>query len=138
MKKDGCIFCMIANGEIPSDTIYEDENFRAILDLSPASKGHALLLPKDHCDNLYEMSDETAQKVMPTAKKIATAMKKALKCDGLNLVQNNGEAAGQSVMHFHMHFIPRTEGDGALGLWTPGTSEKEEQAKIAAAIKAEM
>ena len=104
---ENCIFCKIANGEIPAATLYEDENFRVILDLGPASKGHALILPKSHAANIYELSDEMAAKAMILAKKMATAMTAALKCDGFNIVQNNGECAGQTVFHFHMHLIPR-------------------------------
>lgn len=108
---DNCIFCKIANGEIPAATLYEDEDFRVILDLGPASKGHALILPKAHAANIYELSDEMAAKAMILAKKMATAMTEALKCDGFNIVQNNGECAGQTVFHFHMHLIPRYKGD---------------------------
>ena len=93
---ENCIFCKIANGEIPAATLYEDENFRVILDLGPASKGHALILPKSHAANIYELSDEMAAKAMILAKKMATAMTAALKCDGFNIVQNNGECAGQT------------------------------------------
>lgn len=130
MKDENCIFCKIANGEIPSATIYEDEDFRAILDLGPASKGHALLLPKEHYANLYELPDEVAVKVLPTAKKIVCRMKDVLGCDGYNLVQNNGETAGQTVFHFHLHMIPRYEGD-QVGLgWNMGTLTDEEKEEI--------
>ena len=104
---DNCIFCKIASGEIPAATLYEDDLFRVILDLGPASKGHALILPKNHYANLYEIPDELVGKAMVLAKKMGTALKEALGCDGLNVVQNNGEAAGQTVFHFHMHLIPR-------------------------------
>ena len=114
-----CIFCKIANGEIPSSTLYEDADFRVILDLGPATKGHALLLPKKHYANLFELDDEVAGKVLKTAKKVASQMKNALHADGFNLVQNNGEAAGQTVFHFHMHLIPRYEKDQAGTFWTP-------------------
>ena len=114
-----CIFCKIANGEIPSSTIYEDADFRVILDLGPATKGHALLLPKKHYANLFELDDEVAGKALKTAKKVAGQMKNALRADGFNLVQNNGEAAGQTVFHFHMHLIPRYEKDRAGISWTP-------------------
>ncbi len=125
MRKEDCIFCKIANGEIPSKTLYEDESFRVILDLSPATKGHALILPKEHAANLYELPDEDATKVLMVAKKIATMMKEKLVCDGLNLVQNNGEAAGQTVHHFHMHVIPRYIADGQNINWVPGESTPE-------------
>lgn len=111
MKLDNCIFCKIANGEIPSATLYEDEDFRVILDLSPASKGHALILPKEHAANVYELPEELAGKAMIVAKKIASTLKEGLHCDGVNILQNNGEPAGQTVFHFHMHIIPRYEGD---------------------------
>lgn len=133
MKQD-CIFCLIANGQIPSDTVYEDEYFRAILDLSPAQKGHTLLLPKEHYADLFEMPEELAARVLPTAKRVALAVREATGADGVNLVQNNGEAAGQTVPHFHLHIIPRLSGDNALPLWTPGKSDPEEQKKLAAAI----
>ena len=106
-----CIFCKLANGEIPTATLYEDDEFRVILDQGPATKGHALILPKQHFANIYEIPDETAAKAMILVKKMATAMTKALHSDGFNLVQNNGEAAGQTVFHFHMHLIPRYKGD---------------------------
>ena len=117
---ENCIFCKIAAGEIPSATLYEDEEFRVILDLGPASKGHALILPKQHYANLYELPYELAEKVIRLAKKMVIAMTKALQCDGFNVVQNNGEAAGQTVFHFHMHLIPRYKDDHAGVTWTPG------------------
>lgn len=130
MKNDNCIFCKIANGEIPSKTLYEDEEFRVILDLGPATRGHALILPKDHFANLYELPDEVAAKVMKLAKKMATQMTEKLGCDGFNLVQNNGETAGQTVFHFHLHLIPRYENDGQTIGWTPGSPTQEELEEI--------
>ena len=112
MKDENCIFCKIAAGEIPSKTIYENEEFRVILDISPATKGHALIIPKEHYANIYELPEEMAGKAMVLAKNLAAHMTEALGCDGFNLVQNNGEVAGQTVFHFHMHLIPRYEGDG--------------------------
>ena len=126
MKDCNCIFCKIANGEIPSTTLYEDEDFRVILDLGPATRGHALLLPKNHFANLFELDDETAQKAILVAKKMAGKMKDALGADGFNLVQNNGEAAGQTVFHFHMHLIPRYAGI----LWEPGETTPEDMAEV--------
>ena len=117
MKDCNCIFCKIANGEIPSTTLYEDEDFRVILDLGPATRGHALLLPKEHYSNLFELDDAVAAKALVTAKKVAAKMKAALGADGFNLVQNNGETAGQTVFHFHMHLIPRYAGDNAILDW---------------------
>ena len=111
MKDDNCIFCKLANGEIPTATLYEDEDFRVILDASPASKGHALIIPKEHYANLYELDDDKAAKVMVLAKKMITKLTGILHCDGYNIVQNNNEAAGQTVFHFHLHMIPRYKGD---------------------------
>ena len=125
MKKDDCIFCKIANGEIPSRTLYEDKLFRVILDLAPATRGHALILPKEHADNLYDLPEETAAAVMVLAKKLALVMRERLSCDGLNLVQNNGEAAGQTVSHFHLHMIPRYINDGQTLGWAPSEPAEE-------------
>ena len=122
MRDDNCIFCKIANGEIPSATIYEDDDFRAILDLGPASRGHALLLPKEHYADLYALPDEVAAKVLPWQRRSCPRMKDVLGCDGYNLVQNNGEPAGQTVFHFHMHMIPRYENDGVGLGWKMGRS----------------
>lgn len=129
---DNCIFCKIANGEIPSATLYEDEDFRVILDLGPASKGHALILPKAHAANLFELPDDLAEKAILVAKKVGAKLTEALGCDGLNLVQNNGEAAGQTVFHFHMHLIPRWNNDGVGVTWNPGTLTDEDKADILA------
>ena len=123
MKKDDCLFCKIANGDIPSKTIYEDNTFRVFLDISPATKGHALIVPKDHYANLYEMPDEILEDTIILAKKIASMMKEKLHCEGINLVQNNGEVAGQSVFHFHMHLIPRYSDDSQNILWVPTNPE---------------
>lgn len=125
MRKDDCIFCKIANGDIPSKTIYEDEDFRVFLDLAPAAKGHALIVPKNHAENLYELQDDVASKALVLAKKLGVQMKERLGCDGLNLVQNNGEVAGQTVMHFHLHMIPRYSNDGQAICWVPGESTPE-------------
>lgn len=126
MKKEDCIFCKLANGDIPTNAIYEDDDFKVILDMGPATKGHALILPKEHADNLFELPEDTAAKLMPLAKKLAISMKEKLNCDGLNVVQNNGEVAGQTVMHYHLHLIPRYTGDGQRILWKPTSPSKEE------------
>lgn len=126
MVNENCIFCKIANGEIPSRTLYEDSDFRAILDLGPATKGHCLILPKNHAANLFELPTEDAQKILVVARNLATVMKEKLAFDGMNLVQNNGEAAGQTVNHFHLHMIPRYVGDGQSINWVPGTPSAEE------------
>ena len=111
MKDDNCIFCKIANGEIPSRTLYEDEDFRVIMDLAPATKGHSLIMPKNHYKNIYEIADDTAAKVFPLAKKMAALMTEKLGADGFNIVQNKNEVAGQTVFHIHVHLIPRYNND---------------------------
>lgn len=135
---ENCIFCKIAAGEIPSATLYEDEDFRVILDLGPASKGHALILLKEHYANIYEIPDELAGKVLKLAKKMASAMTEALNCDGFNLVQNNGEVAGQTVFHFHMHLIPRYKDDSVGLTWTPGKLTDDVREEILEKVKAEL
>ena len=135
MKDENCIFCKLANGEIPTATLYEDEDFRVILDASPAAKGHALILPKEHYANLYELDDEVAAKGLVLAKKMITRLTDILGCDGYNIVQNNGEAAGQTVFHFHMHLIPRYKNDGVGIQWKPGTLTDEVKAEILEKVK---
>ena len=134
MRDENCIFCKIAAGEIPSATLYEDDDFRVILDLGPASKGHALILPKNHYRNLYDIDDEVASKAILLAKKMITKLTDVLNCDGYNIVQNNEEAAGQTVFHFHMHIIPRYKDDGQVIGWEPHTSDPEVQAQLAEKI----
>ena len=130
MKEKDCIFCKIAAGEIPSATLYEDDDFRVILDLGPASKGHALILPKEHYRNLYDIDEEVVAKAMILAKKMVNKLTKVLDCDGYNIVQNNVECAGQSVFHFHMHLIPRYKGD-QVGLgWKMGELSEEDKKEI--------
>lgn len=136
MEKD-CIFCKIAAGEIPARTIYEDNEFRVILDASPASKGHALILPKEHYANIYEIDEEIIAKAAKLARRLAAHMTKTLGCDGFNIVQNNGEVAGQTVFHFHMHLIPRykeMKNDDILH-WTHEALTDEEQDGICAKLQ---
>ncbi len=130
MKDENCIFCKLANGEIPTATLYEDDDFRVILDTGPASKGHALILPREHYKNLYELDDEIAAKTLVLAKKMITKLTDVLECDGYNIVQNNGETAGQTVFHFHVHLIPRYKGD-TVGLgWKMGELTEEDKEEI--------
>ena len=130
MRDENCIFCKLAGGEIPTATLYEDDDFRVILDANPAAKGHALIIPKEHYANLYELDDELAAKVMVLAKKIITKLTDVLGCDGYNIVQNNGEAAGQTVVHFHLHMIPRFKDDGVGLTWKMGELTEEDKNDI--------
>ena len=127
MRDENCIFCKLANGDIPTATLYEDDDFRVILDAGPAAKGHALIIPKEHYANLYELSDELAAKVLVLAKKMITKLTDILGCDGYNIVQNNGEAAGQTVFHFHLHMIPRYKDDGVGVTWKVGELKEEDK-----------
>ena len=136
MKDSNCIFCKIANGEIPGRTIYEDEDFRVVLDVAPATKGHALILPKDHYRNLLDLPEDKAEGVIRIAKKMAVLMKDKLGCDGVNIVQNNEEAAGQTVFHFHMHVIPRYQQDNQKIGWNPTSPTGEELDQLAEQLKA--
>ena len=139
MKDENCIFCKIANGGIPSATLYEDEDFRVILDLGPATRGHALILPKEHYANVIALPEEVTAKAFILAKKMAAKMMEVLHCDGVNVVQNNGEAAGQTVFHFHMHLIPRylnAKNNDILN-WSHETFSPEEMAEIRDSLKME-
>lgn len=134
MKDENCIFCKLAGGDIPTATLYEDDDFRVILDANPAAKGHALIIPKEHYANLYELDDELAAKVMVLAKKMITKLTDILGCDGYNIVQNNGEAAGQTVFHFHLHMIPRYQNDGVGLAWKMGELTEEDKEDILSKI----
>ena len=130
MKDSNCIFCKIADGEIPSATLYEDEEFRVILDLNPATKGHCLILPKEHYANLFESPEDVLGRAALVAKKIGTKLVNGLHASGLNVLQNNGVCAGQTVFHFHIHLIPRYEGDKMSVGWKPGTLTDEDRKEI--------
>ena len=134
-----CIFCKIIEGEIPSVSVYEDEDFKAILDVAPSARGHVIILPKKHAANIFELPDEYVSKVMVVATKIAKAVKVTYHCDGVNILQNNGEAAGQTVFHLHVHVIPRFKGDtDTINIgWKPMDTPEDMEA-IAEEIKAHL
>ena len=130
MKDCNCIFCKIANGEIPSATLYEDDEFRVILDLNPATKGHSLILPKEHYANLFEIPADVFGRAAGVAKKVSEKLFQGLHATGLNLVQNNGVRAGQTVFHFHMHMIPRYDDDEMNVGWKPGKLTDQDRNEI--------
>ena len=132
MKDDNCIFCKLANGDIPTLTLYEDEDFRVIFDAAPATVGHALILPKNHFKNIYDIDEETIGKAYKLAKKLACIMTDVFDADGFNILQNNNECAGQTVFHYHIHLIPRYEGQTAILGWKPG---EQDSAKLNDAIE---
>ena len=114
MNPDECLFCKIAKGEVPSKKVYEDENAIAFLDINPANRGHCLVVPKKHSENIYDIDDNTLEKVIIIAKNLSKLIKEKLECNGVNLVQNNERHAGQIVNHFHIHIIPRYENDNVV------------------------
>lgn len=134
MKDENCIFCKLANGDIPTATVYEDEYLRAIMDAAPANKGHIIILPKSHAANIYELEDEYVSRAFVLAKKLAVTLKKLTGCDGMNILQNNGEAAGQTVFHFHVHVIPRFKDDDCTIVWKPTSYEDGEASEVAKKI----
>ncbi|MBE5951628.1 MAG: HIT family protein [Lachnospiraceae bacterium] len=131
---ENCIFCKIINGTIPATVIYEDENAKVILDIAPAAKGHAILVLKEHVENVFELESELAGKVFAVVPKVAAAIKETLGCDGLNILQNNGVAAGQTVFHFHIHFIPRWGNDTVRIKWETRDYADGEAAALAESI----
>lgn len=134
MKKDDCIFCKLANGDIPTNTLYEDEDFRVFLDAAPATKGHCLIVPKQHFDSLEDLDDTVGSKVMPLAGKMMRLLKEKLNWDGFNVVQNNGRVAGQTVFHFHTHLIPRYKDDGQDFNMKPSSPKEGELEEICRTI----
>jgi histidine triad (HIT) family protein len=114
---DNCVFCKVVAGEIPAAKIYEDEAVLAFLDIGPISDGHTLVIPKQHCNRVHECGPETLEQVAARLGKVARAVMAALKCDGYNVLSNNGSAAGQVVEHLHFHIIPRNDGDGVFDRW---------------------
>lgn len=119
-----CIFCKIADGSIPSTKIYEDEHVYAFTDVAPLTKGHTLLVPKQHVKDLFEMPEDVARNLYAAAPKIANAIKSAFNPEGMNTINNNGSFAGQTVFHYHLHFIPRyDEHDGLKLKWETKQSE---------------
>lgn len=131
---DDCIFCQIISGDAPSTKLYEDEHTLVIMDIFPWTKGHCLILSKEHAPTIFELSEATAASVLATAKKVMPAMKKGLAPDGFNLFQSNGSAAWQTVGHFHMHILPRYLDDGLVPPKIPGAGDREEIATAARAI----
>lgn len=130
-----CIFCKIIAGEIPCFNLYEDEETLAFMDINPASEGHALVIPKEHAADVHGVSDAAISSTVMTAKKIASAIAKTLSPPGMNLLQCNGPAAAQSVMHFHMHVLPRRDGDELRLNWGLVPGDMDAIGKLAERIR---
>ena len=132
MKDDNCIFCKLANKDILTMSVYEDEDFNVIFDANPATEGHCLILPKEHYKNIFEIDEEVQAKAYKLAKKLAPVLVEVFGADGINVLQNNNEAAGQTVFHYHIHLIPRYKGDKSMVVWVPG---KQNEMKLEAALE---
>lgn len=127
MKDPNCIFCKLANGDIPTNIVYEDEDFAVILDANPATKGHALILPKEHYKNITEAPEDIKSKLMSLASKIGEAQMKVLNAEGFNIVINTNEVAGQTVFHLHVHIIPRYKDDNQDINWKPNSGLNDDE-----------
>ncbi len=132
---DDCLFCKIIKREIPSSKLYETENVLAFLDIAPVHKGHALVVPKKHCMNILDIDENNLTEVAKAVKKVALAVKKATNADAITVTSNNEKAAGQVVMHYHIHIIPRFKDDG-LELWPQGKYEENEMDEYKKKIEA--
>lgn len=130
-----CLFCKIAQGEIPSSTVYENDHFRVFLDMNQAIEGHLLVVCKEHYETVFDMPRELFHEGMDLAQKMALAAEKALGCDGANILINSGESAGQSVRHAHIHVLPRKNGDGRLYALKEVQVSSQEMAVTAEKIK---
>ena len=133
--RDDCIFCKLANHVFDTNIIYEDDDFTVILDVSPATRGHALILPKEHYKDITDMPEDLLQKAAVLAKKLISHLSEKLGSDGYNIVQNNGETAGQTEFHFHIHLIPRYKDDDQKIGWKPQQPSQDELAALADSIR---
>ena len=130
-----CIFCKILAGELPSERIDEDEHTVAFMDINPWTRGHAVVIPREHSRNLYEIPDEDLERTIVAAKRLALRMKDALGCDGVNLINSCEPAAWQTVFHFHIHVIPRFTDDPLRLPGAPGSADADELAAVATELR---
>ncbi|NDL66386.1 HIT family protein [Anaerotalea alkaliphila] len=138
MIKQNCLFCSIATGLMESATVFENNDFKVVLDRFPAAPGHTLIMTKEHVDNIFDLDAETAAKMFALATVVARSLKKAMGCDGMNILQNSGAVAGQTVHHFHLHLIPRFENDDLSFKWKTKAFQEDELEEIARNIQSEM
>jgi len=131
-----CIFCKIVAGEIPSHRVYEDDSVIAFLDINPATRGHALVVPRRHSVDIFDTIPEDLEAAARATQLVARKLQRIVKADGFNILQNNGPAAGQAVAHYHVHVIPRREGDGALQAWRPGKTDHAALGALATELRA--
>lgn len=135
MANEDCIFCQVLRGEIPGERVYEDDHAIAVMDINPWTRGHAVVFPRRHAANLFEIEDEELEHVAVATKRVATKMRETLDCDGVNLLQSNGAAAWQTIFHLHVHVIPRYEGDPLQLPTRPQPAAPEELAEVAKVIR---
>jgi len=133
-----CVFCRIVAKEIPAAVVYEDELTIAFMDAGQVNPGHVLVAAKGHAENLYELSDAQAGALLRAAARVARAIRDAYRPQGLSVYQANGKAAWQTVFHYHMHLVPRAEGDGMALSWPAKNPPREKLAEYAAAIRREI
>ncbi|HZS32921.1 MAG TPA: HIT family protein [Methylomirabilota bacterium] len=131
-----CVFCRIRDGQIPSTRVYEDARTIAFMDINPLTEGHCLVIPRAHAVTLFDAEEGDLQAAITTARRVARAIRDALRPDGLNMLQANGAAAFQSVPHFHLHLIPRWTGDGKGFDWPPVAGDRDRIQAAAARIRA--
>ena len=111
---DVCVFCRIASGKAPASIVYEDTNILAFMDLNPANVGHTLVIPREHWENIYDVPEKTLAEMAAVVKRVSVAVKKTVGADGIKIIQLNGRAAGQLVMHIHIHVIPTNSKTGGM------------------------
>ncbi|MGM5484383.1 MAG: HIT family protein [Nanobdellota archaeon] len=133
-----CIFCKIAKGEMPANKVYEDDNFVAFLDISPANNGHTLVITKEHYETFTDIPEDKLKEFTAVTQKVAVAVKDATSCHGYNIIMNNNKAAGQIVPHVHYHIVPRVEGDNVLSTLKQGNYKEGEMEEYSNAIKSKL
>jgi histidine triad (HIT) family protein len=131
-----CIFCKIVAGEIPATRVHEDERTLAFMDINPGTRGHLLVIPRAHATDILEIPEADLEACIRTAKLMAGRVKERLDADGVNLLNSCGQAAWQTVFHFHIHVIPRYAGDPLRLPWHPAPGDRDEIADAAAALTA--
>jgi histidine triad (HIT) family protein len=135
MAHEDCIFCKVLAGDIPSEKVYEDEHAIAVMDINPWTRGHIVVFPRRHAENLFEIEDAELERVIIAAKRVATLVRDGLDCDGVNLLQSNGGAAWQTIFHLHFHVIPRYDDDPLELPVHPKPAEPDELANVAKEIR---
>jgi histidine triad (HIT) family protein len=135
MQDPDCIFCKILRGELPAEKVQEDEHTAAFMDINPWTRGHAVVIPKNHSVNLYDVPEEDLAHVVSAAKRLALTMREKLHCDGVNLLQSSERAAWQTIFHLHFHVIPRYDGDPLELPTRPQPADAEQLAEVAAELR---